>query len=270
MERKMHINDLESQIKEIESRNNNILEVCKEIILACKTHLLGLRAKVANQGFQNENDEIHFFKFVKQTPLTNLIYYSQVLDFEASFPMNKLKTQKKYIKKKTEDISDLFLTHSDFIRYTRLKQTHFDKQFFTRKYSNFYCGIAKPYYILDPIFNTSHDYLLAKISALQRMSIYLQNRLRSYGKIDKTSNLHWTSSKVSLTELVYALHHSGAINNGKADIKQIANAFEKIFNFSLGDFYRTYIEICSRKKDKIKFLDELSYIMYNKMEQGNA
>ncbi|WP_223826696.1 RteC domain-containing protein [Flagellimonas sp. S3867] len=266
----MHINCLRTQIQEIELKHGNILDACKQIIPICKTNLFGLREKVINQGFQNENDEIQFFKFTKQVPLTNLIYYMEVLDFEASFPMDKFKPQRKYIKTKMEDISAFYRIHSDFVRYARLKQTHFDKQFFTRKYSGFHCGTAEPYYILDPIFNTSHDYLLAKISAFQRISIYLQNRLKSSDEVNKISNLSWTSSKVSLTELVYALYYSGAINNGRADIKQIANAFEKIFNFSLGDFYRTYIEICSRKKDRLKFLNEMNYIISNKMKRGDA
>jgi len=63
--------------------------------------------------------------------------------------------------------------------------------------------------------------------------------------------------------------YSGAINNGTADIKEIATAFQKIFNIELGDYYRTYLEIRSRKKSKAKFLEELSYSFSNKIESDD-
>ena len=39
----------------------------------------------------------------------------------------------------------------------------------------------------------------------------------------------WTGSKVALTELLFALHTEGAFNNGAADLKDIAEYFEHIF-----------------------------------------
>ncbi|WP_136468017.1 RteC domain-containing protein [Flagellimonas onchidii] len=270
MERKKHDDYLKSQIMEIESRHINIFDACKEIIPVCRKYLLTLRDRVASEGFQDESEEIYFFKFTKQIPMINLIYYSEVQDFETYFPMNSPKEQKRLIKEKSRELNQFFRMHSELVKYVRLEQTHFDKQFFTRNCADFHSGQTKPFYILDPVFNTSHDYLLAKIKAFQRISLYFQNRCKNNEKTIRMDNLRWTSTKVSLTELVYALYHSGAVNNGKADIKQIANAFEKVFNFSLGDFYRTYIEIRSRKKDRMKFLDEINYIMSRKMEQGDA
>jgi hypothetical protein len=69
-----------------------------------------------------------------------------------------------------------------------------------------------------------------------------------------------------MTELVYALYHSGAVNNGNAEIKEIANALQRTFNFDLGDFYRTYTEIRARKKSRVKFLDELSSRLISRLD----
>lgn len=55
------------------------------------------------------------------------------------------------------------------------------------------------------------------------------------------SKLQWTSSKAALTELIYALQCSGAINGGAAELKEIANVTERIFNIDLIDYYRTFI-----------------------------
>ena len=46
----------------------------------------------------------------------------------------------------------------------------------------------------------------------------------------------WTGSKVALTELIFALHTEGAFNNGAADLKDIAEYFEHIFEIDLGLF----------------------------------
>ena len=70
-----------------------------------------------------------------------------------------------------------------------------------------------------------------------------------------------------MTELVYALYHAGVVNNGKADIKEIAQALQRTFNFDLGDYYRTYTEIRARKKSRVKFLDELSTRLISRLDQ---
>ena len=266
----MHKSRFENQIKIIESKHLNVLEKSKEIISLCRMNLLELREKVVDQGFLNENDEIHFFKFTKQVPMASLVYYLEVQEFEANFPMTDTKTQKIYIKEKIRGLNEFFQIHLDFVKYVRLQQTHFDKHFFTRKYVDLCCEKNKLLLVLDPIFNTSHDWILAKTRAFQKFSAYLKNRLTELDKHTELSSLKWTSTKVSLTELVYALYYSRAINNGNVDIKQIATVFEKAFNFSLGDFYRTYIEIRTRKKDRIKFLDELSFTLSNSMKQDDA
>jgi hypothetical protein len=70
--------------------------------------------------------------------------------------------------------------------------------------------------------------------------------------------LKWTDSKASLIELIYALNESGAINDGKTDIKTICAEFERIFNFELKDVYSTYRDISLRKTNRTKFLSKLS------------
>lgn len=49
------------------------------------------------------------------------------------------------------------------------------------------------------------------------------------------SLLHWTSDKIDLIELIYAIAHS--INNGQASIEAIKKCFEYIFQINLGKVY---------------------------------
>lgn len=43
-------------------------------------------------------------------------------------------------------------------------------------------------------------------------------------------NYTWTDSNIALVELIYALHSASFINNGKIDIKELVELFEKLFN----------------------------------------
>lgn len=58
------------------------------------------------------------------------------------------------------------------------------------------------------------------------------------------SLLHWTSDKINLIELIYAITHS--INNGNAAIEDIKRCFEFIFQVSLGNVYDRVDELKTR------------------------
>lgn len=79
------------------------------------------------------------------------------------------------------------------------------------------------------------------------------------GQTNQDKPIQWTAPKAALIELIYALYVSKTFNNGQTDIKQIADAFQRMFNYELGDYYKTFSEIKTRQKSKTKFLDELTY-----------
>ena len=86
------------------------------------------------------------------------------------------------------------------------------------------------------------------------------------------SSLYWTSKKIELVEIIYALYFSGAINNGKATIKELAEVFGRIFNVDLSkDIYRYFAEIQQRKKEEnlTKFLDFLKAVLAKKLGDKN-
>lgn len=63
--------------------------------------------------------------------------------------------------------------------------------------------------------------------------LLIETDKNNYAKIP--SLLHWTSDKIDLVELIYAIAHS--INNGTASIEAIKNCFEYIFQINLGKIY---------------------------------
>ncbi len=78
--------------------------------------------------------------------------------------------------------------------------------------------------------------------------------------------LNWTGSKVALIELLYALHTEGVFNNGAADLKDIVEYVENVFNIDLGQYRRVFLEIRSRKSDKTKFIMALNKVLLKRME----
>jgi hypothetical protein len=83
------------------------------------------------------------------------------------------------------------------------------------------------------------------------------------------TKMTWTGSKVALTELLYALHSEGVFNNGVADLKDIAEYFEHIFEIDLGQYRRTFLEIRVRKAERTKFITALNEALIKRMDNSD-
>lgn len=114
--------------------------------------------------------------------------------------------------------------------------------------------------------------LLGKVKAYKLLIDYLRNKLneltRKSSSLIDNPKLKWTSTKSALTELIYALYYNRVINNGNIDIKEIAIALQSVLHFDLGDFYKIFSEIKSRKISRTKFLDDLSNGLLLQMENS--
>ncbi|MDC1321735.1 RteC domain-containing protein [bacterium] len=266
MKLKLLSDNLILKLKEIENDSLDIISISNKAIILCRNLLTSYKKYIVKNGFESTQDEIEFFKNTKQPTLTNLIYYSEVRSFEIQFPKVNKDAQKKYVKKKISKLNRFFLYNMDFGQYIKSNNSHFDKQYYTREYFDNFPITSSKFYLQDPEFSTPRCMLLGKFKAYNLFTIYLQNRLIDKNKslnfdpnaLNNSMSLQWTSSKTALTELIYALHHSRSINNGNADIKEIAIMFQKILHFDIGDYYKTFSEIKSRKISRTKFLDDLA------------
>lgn len=252
--------DILNEIEKISQRDQDKFMKFNEIIAICTISLSQLRSKLGTHEFLNKQEEIDFFKKIKPIPLSNLIYYSEIKSLEMNFPRINRKDQRKYILRQTDRLNNFFAEQSEFVQYINMGHDHMDKYYFTRENLHHLVDWNPDFHFRDPMFNTSHDSLYAKVLAFQRLVPYLEVRLENLGNNNSPikSNLIWTSSKISMTELIYALKYSSAINNGNASIAQIAALLQQAFKIDLGDYYRMYTEIKARKKRRVKFLNELS------------
>ena len=130
--------------------------------------------------------------------------------------------------------------------------------------------------LMDTNFSTSHDLLLAKIIGNIRTIAFLKKCISgtitkiSTENISNTQILRWTGSKVDLVELTYALHSSGLVNNGQANLNELAQSLEKFFGLELGDIYRVFREIRDRKNIPTNLLDTLKKSLLNKIAEADG
>lgn len=269
---------LNDQLIEIKNQHPDIVKQSSQSILLCREILAEMNKMVVSKSFQNEGEEINFFKNIKVVPLTELIYYTEIRSLEIQFPKANIQEQKDYVKYKIRKANKFFHYNLEFIQYVKEGRTELDTVYYTRKNGDSLNITNTKAYFRSPEFSTSHDILLGKVYAYERFSNYLKNRLFQLKNphainildIHKKSPLRWTCSKVALTELIYALHSSGAINSGAADISQLASIAEDLFNVELGDYYRTYLTLRNRKFNRTKFLDKLKDSLLDHMDDLDA
>mgnify|MGYP000156208107 CR=1 FL=1 len=250
------------ELEKIKQRSAPVIDTSRQIIILSRNTLNEFKKSIIKTNFESVSKEVQFFKYQKQVSLIQLIYYTEVRSFELQFPNSDNQAQQKHIKKKLRKLNRFYLYNIDFNQYVETGLFHFDKQYFTRGHLDNFSITSSKFYFQDPDFSTPRDMLLGKVKAYQLFMNYLKDKLqiltRKPSTIIDNPNLKWTSTKSALTELIYALYYNGVINNGQIDIKEIAIALQKIFHFDLGDFYKIYSEIKSRKISRTKFLDDLS------------
>lgn len=244
-----------------------------------KKCLSDLRDFFLSKESMSTQQEIIFFKEMKPEVLGLLIYFSKIHDIELKRPTGSNDTQREYYENKLGSITYFFERHLDFYQYYRSKATHLDEYYFVREKSCPQLCADSMQYIRDPLFSTACDYKIAKIISNEMLRIYLNKKLLRLEKqmtIDKNrellpvGNMKWTGSKVAAVEFGYALHTSPAINRGQTDIKDIMTFIETFFNIDLGDYYRTYITIRGRKKDRTAYLNSLIDGLIKKMDEDDC
>lgn len=237
-----------------------------------------LREFIHQYTFQDANEEIVFFKNTKPFILSKLIYFNDIYLLELRKPNGSKEVLREYYKKKQTAITEFCNANLDFYQYYRSKATHLDKYYFLREHENYKlchnCGMFDK----DPLFSTCCDHRVAKMLAYDMLEIYLQQRLQNiekqevieYSRASLPDNpFRWTAPKVAAIELGYSIYAAGVLNNGNADIKEIMTYIEASFKIDLGDYYRTYLAMRDRKRDRTPFLNSLIQKLLRKMDEDD-
>lgn len=265
--------EFEKEFESIKSKNSSIIKKCHAVIAFIEQKLQELFSWLKKHKFNTPEEEIHFFKIIKPSIVSKLIYYKEILSIESNLPAskkNKIKHYEKYLNKVHKHSKN----NKRFFEYYRARASHKDQLYFIRTKSRNILHDDCSYINYDSKLSTSHDYLTATMIAYDTLTTYLENRieeLETNCSIIHPSNdnlLNWSGSKVDLVELVYSLHHTKSFNNGNSDIKEIAAYFSKMFNIEIEEsIYRSYLDIKARKIDRTKFLTQLSDTLNHKINE---
>lgn len=271
-------NAIDLEIESIDITGNDIIDDCLKAIRILQKAISDIRNVVISNNFFSKEEEVIFFKEYKPEILSRLLYFNKVFQIESKFPNGSDDVIANYLNNELDSLTYFFNKNLDFYQYYRSKSTIYDEHYFLRGKTDLRLNSDSSYFNSDPNFSTGYDFKVAKILAYEMLRIYLNKRLQNIGKdrdLEETrtkyakSPMRFTGKKIALVELGYALANSGDINNGRIEIKEMMDFLGAIFNVDLGDYYRTYIAIKDRKKDRTVYLNKLIEMLENKMDEDD-
>lgn len=94
-------------------------------------------------------------------------------------------------------------------------------------------------------FSTGYDILAARLISVEMLLVYLSRRIERAARGDGTEAVpgkehRWTDTKIAAIQLVYGIHAAGSVDNGNAEIGELAVLFEKTFHVDLGNVYHAF------------------------------
>lgn len=271
------LHNLNEQLNFIDLEIDDQIKKCEQAITIILKSITELKKSVIKTNFKTETEEIQFFKEIKPQFTSKLVYYNRIFKIEMKKPNGGNRILKKYYNNELQKLKNFFDNELEFYQYYRSGSTYLDYKYFLRNNFDIKLALDAYYFETDKTFATSHDFKIAKILANDLVELYIENQLLMLENKENTEKsqrkpnvkMTWTGSKVALVELMYALHTEGVFNNGSADLKEIAEYFEHIFDIDLGQYRRAFLEIRARKSDKTKFITTLNDHLLKRMENSD-
>lgn len=220
------------------------------VVLFLKTLAVELRSFVSSYRFSDEQEEIQFFKHHAPVILSQYYFHKKVFSIRIDGAFIQQHDRETLLIGALNETQGYINKNREFYEYCMSNRSDLDRYYFRRQSSS-----ADPGATAIP----SYEKKLSWFIAAELLRPFLLDGLHSSesSRLAALPNIKWTASKTDLTELIYALHSAGAFNDGTADLKQVATAFEYLFNVGLGDYYRTYQSIQVRKTNQLSFITKL-------------
>lgn len=266
---------IEVDISEIDLYGYNIIDVSLSIVHRLQTALNDLRMKIQTYIFPTKEDEILFFKTQKPEILGRLLFFYKIYKIETQCPNGSDEVIRNYINRELDNLTYFFNRNLDFYQYYRSHSTMYDKYYFVRGKADIRLCADSAQFDKYPNFSTGYDYTVAKILANEMLRIYLNQRLQLLEKKQLTNDmkislsdfkLKWTGTKSEAIEWGYGLFAAKTLNYGNATIKEVMAFVETAFDIELGDYYRTYLSLKNRKKDRTAFFTFIMEQLQKRMD----
>lgn len=269
--------EIHNKENKISSQSKSLLDEAYEMILYLQDILFSVKKSITQKGFNDEAEEINFFRTIKPQILGKLIYYNKVYRIETTCPVSNGKMYYSYFSSQLANLKREYIEHicnADFYRYYRSGRTDRDDIYFKRGNINYHDGLNSIVFEIDPAFSTFFDYKVARIIANELLYTYLLTKINpdesldtNLQKTESSKDIFWTDSKNALVELIYALYASGVISHGKIGIRKISLMFQVLFRIPLSDLHHAFHRMKTRTGSRTAFLDHLKISLEEYMDK---
>ncbi len=270
--------EVDNRIAAIDLNGNHIIRDCKTILVFLKKKLIEMKEFVQSEPFENDGEEIAFFKQYKPRVVAPLFYFHHILRIESQRPLGEEELDG-YYEKQQEEQKMFFDRHVAFFQYYRSGATYMDNYYFLRGRHENTIDVDVCHLDDETEFSTGYDHLVARIMAMEMLYAFLSVK-RTYlqnGNGDIPTELlkvkgsyQWTGSAIELVEIVYGLSETGSINNGETPIHELAAFVGTLLNIDIRDCYSTYTDMKRRKNEsRTYFLDKMRERLNKRMEQDD-
>ena len=200
------------------------------------------------------------------------------MSYRMQCPNGSNEVIRKHLIAELDNLTYFFNRNLDFYQYYRSHSTMYDKYYFVRGKADIRLCADSAQFDKDPNFSTGYDYTVAKILANEMLRIYLNQRLQLLEKKQQANDikvslsdfkLKWTGTKSEAIEWGYGLFAAKTLNYGNATIKEVMAFIEAAFDIELGDYYRTYLSLKNRKKDRTAFFTFIVEQLQKRMDDDD-
>ncbi len=262
------VTELESRLSEILT-GSDILSECQSAIHIVQDYIR--RFEEARPDFTGDvNAEIDFYKNLSPRLFSHLIYYIRIYRLESALPDGSRHGKRKLLKKERKEVERYFLDNESAYRYYKSRDSGLDEELFLRKEHLLPLYIDESTGLADQNLCTPTGLRFARFMAYEKLQEYLADADSKYmpASSKPAPKFTWTSNKVDLVELTYALCYSRAVNNGKLEVKELAQFFASTFDIDLSNIYRSKNEIYTRRNTTV-FLDYLKKKFKEGMDESD-
>ena len=269
--------EIHNKEDKILSQSKRLIDEAYEMTLYLQDLLGSVKKYLTEEGFKNDEEEIHFFRSIKPQILGKLIYYNKIYRIETTCPVSNGKMYYSYFSGQLANLKREYIEHlcsSDFYRYYRSGRTDRDDTYFKRGNINYHDGLNSIVFEIDPEFSTFFDYKTARIISNELLYTYLLTKINPdenpdviLQKPESSKDIFWTDSKNAIIELIYALYASGVISHGKIGIRKISLMFQILFRIPLGDLHHAFHRMKTRSGSRTSFLDQLKFSLEEYMDK---
>ncbi len=124
--------ELDNRLEELKVEFDEPIQLAETAVNLILSYLKDIKLYVVGKGFDEEKDEIIFFKKLKPNIVAKLIFYNAIYKIETRKPYGSGKNIKKYIDIELNKLKRFFDNNLEFYKYYRTNSTYLDHKYFLR------------------------------------------------------------------------------------------------------------------------------------------